>query len=747
MTRTLDKIFKISLYLFIFLLPLFWLPFSFEAFEFNKIYLILFSVSILVLLNLGKRIFIEKEIKFRKTPFDGPILAFLIIAIFSTIFSIERYFSIFGFYARFSDGLLLILFLILFYYLLINNVGEDKEIKPKNLLNVFSLSVLFVILISYLSIFGVFQKIPQLPPIMKQNTFNPVAGSLEGLAIFLAISISVFVGRCLIERDSLFIFNLILTLFALTLLMVIDFNSAWLVLFCSLTFFTIFSLISRIFRDEVNRLLLPILILIISFGFLFIDFRSLTNLTFQKEPMIDFATSWKVAFKSATESFKNGFLGTGPATFFHDFAKFKPSQFNESIWWRVRFDRPSSHFSEVLATLGFFGFLSYLSLIFLFLLVCWFLISQKFKKSSPFFLIVLTLVFAQFFYYQNTALAFCFWFFLALGVVSFERPISEKKIKLREFPELSLVFSVIFILLGIAFLLGSYFFGKYYLADVNYLKAITSQDVAEMESLLRKAIELHPNNPNYRVALVRNLLSQIKNESAKPKPDAAKLHNMISETFREARILTHGLSDQQGRIIKKALSPNNVVSWDTLGRVCRDIQPFTQGATDWAIRAFEKTLELEPTNPVLWTELGKLYLVKNEIEKAKECLKRARELKSDYVETLLQEALILERENNLDEAIKKMEEIVANYPLHIEARFQLGRLYYNKKRIDDAISHFESVLTLFPNHSNSLYSLGICYSQKGDKKKALSFFEKVLELNPGNQDVIQKIEQLKREIE
>jgi tetratricopeptide (TPR) repeat protein len=746
MSKILDKIFKLFLYCFIFLIPLFWLPFSFEAFEFNKVYLVFFFVFALVLIDLAKKIFIEKEIAFRRTPLDWPILTFLVVAILSTIFSIDRHSSIFGFYGRFSDGLLLILFLVAFYYLLVNNVGEDKKIKPKSLLNVFSLSVLFVILISYLSIFGVFQKIPQVPPIMRQKVFNPVAGSLEGLAIFLAVSISVFVGRCLTERGKIFVFNLLLALAALSLLVIIDFKSAWLVLSLGLILFVVFSLISRIFRETVNRLLLPIFILIVSLIFLFIDLHPLIKFNFPKEPQIDLATSWKVAFRSSTESFKSAILGSGPGTFFHDFAKFKPAQFNKSVWWRVRFDRPLSHFSEVLATLGFFGFLSYLSLIFLFLLICWFLLSQKLKKSSSYFLIILTLVFAQFFYYQNAALAFCFWFFLALGVASFERPISEKRVKLDQFPELNLIFSVIFILLGITFLVSFYFFGRYYLADNKYLKAMISQDISKMENLLREAVRLNSYNPTYRVALVRNLLSQINNESLKPTPDADKLQNMIYQVIKEARVLTHGVSDSQGNIISKPLSPNNVVSWDTLGRVYRDIQPLTQGATEWGIRSFEKAIELERTNPVLWTELGKLYLVKNDIEKAKECLKKARDLKPDFVQAQIQEALIKERENNLDEAVKQMEEIVTNYPLNIEARFQLGRLYYNKNRIDDAISQFKNVIALFPNHSNSLYSLGVCYLQKGDKEKALSYFEKVLKLNPNNQDVIQKIEQIKREM-
>jgi len=38
----------------------------------------------------------------------------------------------------------------------------------------------------------------------------------------------------------------------------------------------------------------------------------------------------------------------------------------------------------------------------------------------------------------------------------------------------------------------------------------------------------------------------------------------------------------------------------------------------------------------------------------------------------------------------------------------------------------------------------MAYQKKGQKDEAIKIFEKVLELNPGNQDVINKIDELKK---
>ena len=177
--------------------------------------------------------------------------------------------------------------------------------------------------------------------------------------------------------------------------------------------------------------------------------------------------------------------------------------------------------------------------------------------------------------------------------------------------------------------------------------------------------------------------------------------------------------------------------------IYRDIRLVASGAIEWGIKSFEKAITLEPTNPVLYTELGKLLAIDNP-EKAREALAKAIELKPDYLDAQIQNALIYEREENLAEAIRQMEDLSLEYPFNVEVLFQLGRLYFNADRIDEAISQLEKVVSFMPNHSNAHYSLGIAYKEKGEKAKAIKSFEKVLELNPGNQDVIAKLEQLKK---
>jgi len=756
MVKVLEKIIKLSIYSLVFLVPLFLLPFSFEVYEFSKQYLIFFLVSIGFVAWLAKMIFIDKEIRFRKTPLNIFVLLFLLISIISAFFSVDKNFSLFGFYGRFSNGLIGLLCMGLFYFLITNNLkSKNKEIEsiegesiineentgsllePQSLINVFLWSVSFVALITYFSIFGLWQKISTaLPLFMLQKTFNPVSGSLEGLSIFFSVIITLLIGKMVIGDKGEKRVNsklLSILLIAITALMVIiDFNPSWLALMISLILFLVFALATRVFQQDVNRLLLPIILIFISATFLFVDnVNQWTGISLAKEQVLEQSIGWQTAFKTITNSFKNAFLGSGIGTWHYDFSKFKPSEFNNTIWWQIRFDRAGSYITELLATSGVLGFISYSLIIIVFFLIFWVL--REKRELFPYVMAFTALIVAQFVYYQNTVLSFAFWFILGLIVVFWQHTYkSFRVISFKDFPELSLVFSTILVLTLLVFSVTYYFAARFYLADINYAKSQRVFIPEKRIELMEEAVRLNPQSATYQTVLARVYLASLLTEINKPvdQQNAANAQNFMVKSIDWANKSTE-------------LSPNSVFTWEGLGIIYRDLQLLIDGATDWSIKSFEKAIELEGKNPILHTELGKLYLALDQNEKAKQSFVKAKELKPDYIDALLQEILLYEREGNLDTAIKETEELVKAYPLNVEIRFQLGRIYFNKGETDKAIVQFETVLSIVPNHSNSLYSLGTAYGTKGQREKAVSIFERVLELNPDNQDVLQKIEELK----
>jgi len=401
--------------------------------------------------------------------------------------------------------------------------------------------------------------------------------------------------------------------------------------------------------------------------------------------------------------------------------------------------------------MGALGTLTYLALAMMFFLISYFFVASfKTKRGSsqedggaleqealkeerkiaviPLMVSFFAIFAAQFAYYQTVSLAFFFWLFLALGVVSWGDSLKEKSFSFKEFPEVGLVFSIVFwvALVGVAFL---YFtLGKYYLADVYYRQYLLNptKNLVKLETSSRIA----PNRTMYHIVLSRAYLQKFAEEAVKTQPDKQLVAQLINGAVQESKTSV-------------AKSPKWVVVHENAGIVYREIRGVVQGAGDWAIKSFEDALKLEPKNPVVDTELGKIYLANENTEKAREYFNKAIAQKQDYVDANLQLAFLDDKEGKTQEAQGRLEDLVRMSPFSVEAHFQLGRVYFNSSEYDKAAEQFQTALALFPNHSNSLYSLGLIYEKQGKKDQALEMFNKVLELNPGNQDVEKKIADMK----
>lgn len=779
-----QKVVKTLIYLLVFLVPLFWLPFSFELFEFNKNYLILFLVLLAFLAWLAKMVFEDKKIRVKTGPLDLFVGIFLLAMIFSAVFSVDKTSTLFGFYGRFWPNIISLLSLGLFYFLITNNVkinksssgGEGKGGEGKkeegvmtinSLLKTFLWSSFFVTLTAYLSIFNAWPKIGKAFGVKNfylPKTFNTVGGSLEQLVVFLGIIfvlLTVYLafsgkddsakevkendegeetkkkGKKKVNKN----FWLYLYLFSILFVLILV-NSwvVWLMVFISLSLFLIFSFWKRMFKEDVNKLSLTVLFILLALIFIltnptseiFHQISAFSNLP--KEITPSQSVSWQVGVKGLKSNF---LFGSGLGNYTYIFSRYKPMSFLESPYWQIRFDRSGNYISGMIGTTGLVGILSYLILIGMFLIVSWLVLGSKSAEKDinirlPLFIAFAALIVAQFVYYQNTTLAFTFWLLLSLGVVSWDKPQKEKVFSFKEFPELGLIFSIFFWVMLIAVGLLFFTVSKYYVADSYYRTYLTNPTSQANLVKLEKSTILNKKRVVYHLALARAYLAEINKEFTKKKPDNKKIVNLLALALKEGR-----LADE--------ISPNRIAVKESLAAMYRDIRGLAKGSLDWGIKMFRKALELDPNNPVLLTELGKLELANKKTENAVKNFTKALEIRHSYIDAGVQLALIDEQNKKEDKAIKRLEGMVAKNPFSIEARFQLARLYYNQKKYDKAVTQLRNVLILYPSHISAHYLLGLTYEKQGKTVKALSEYRKALKLSPNNKSLEKKISQLNGE--
>ena len=783
MRKLCNFIIKCSIYGLVFLMPLFWLPWTVEAHEFNKQYLLFFLTGFALLAWLVKMIVIQKKIIFRRTPLDIWILIFTAMIILSAVFSVDKIASWMGSYSRFSDSVIGMLCMVAIYFIITNNIARYKKwgLSVEKISRLFIFSAFLAIIAAFLSVFNIWSKIPNLPQIMSFRSFNSTNASLEGMAVFLAMVIGFLTGDLLLYKQRIdkkkkqkrsfrvdLIMKIVVLILSMFLLLVINFQPAWIVLGIVMLFLLVMAFWTRLFKDRVNILLLPIILLLISgfyAGGLFSKVGGLNNIsTLNNVLPQELVLSNELSRSIAWQSLKNDpILGSGPATFLNDFVKFKPVSFNNSNFWNIRFNRSAGNITEMIGTVGIFGTLSYLLFVFMFLLIMSLSLQRLRKRYQnesskydelreivsvlPFFLAWLALAAAQFVYHQNTVLAFYFWLFTALGIVGWQKiesaPYKRFKFSFKKVPEVGLVINVVLLILVFVLVGLFYLAGQFYLADVKFKQSVEKNE--ELVGKMEKVVNLNRYRENYRRALSQAYLISAWDEANKSENERniQLLQALSSSSINQARTAT-------------MLSPNSVFAWENLGAIYRDSRGLVGGTFPFALEAFAKASELEPANPFFFRERCRINLISEERdwdETIGHCQK-AIELKSNYLDAHIQLALVFEEKGDLEKAVQQMESILEKLRgvsfqrgsdlanAAAEIYFQMGRLYFNLDRIDEAIRMFEQAVIVNPNYANTRYALGLSYMSKARNSDALIQFQIVNQLIPGNENVEAMIKQL-----
>jgi len=114
-----------SFYALFFLVPLVMTPWNFELFEYNKMMLVYVLIVVITASWLMKMV-LQRKIIFTRTPLDIPLVIFFSSQLLSTLFSIDRHTSLWGYYSRFHGGLISTVAYLLLFYALVSNLDKKR---------------------------------------------------------------------------------------------------------------------------------------------------------------------------------------------------------------------------------------------------------------------------------------------------------------------------------------------------------------------------------------------------------------------------------------------------------------------------------------------------------------------------------------------------------------------------------------------------------------------------------------------
>ncbi|MFA6897001.1 MAG: tetratricopeptide repeat protein [Patescibacteria group bacterium] len=776
----LDRLTEYGMYLLIFLMPLFILPFSVEVYEFNKSFLLAFGSVLLFFIWILDSIFVKKKIQFSKSLLTISFSVFLLVILLSSYFSIDVASSFWGYGGNFSDSFVFYLGLFVFYtvFLGVSAVkGADRVISKS--IGALTLSALLVSATALPYYFG-YTYLPGFGGVLAGLNF--ASGYYHAFAIYLLVMLFIVFydfssfGKFSRARKALDVLAAVLILVNLFL---IDWPMVYLIIFILCTALVVFG--GTLKKENFSRRSESAALLMMIFSSVL--FMSSVNLSEIMLGRISVGNSssvssivkgaFNIKMENAATSVQNGFgskeavsiarsglsdrpiLGSGLGTYYYDFSKYKSVDFNYGQNWKMGFNKAYNEMLEKVSTIGILGVLSYLFLV----AVALFLIAKnvKAKKNSEFFLAAfLSLLIFQFLFFETAIIKFLF--VLLLAIASASRIVDAeagsdalKKIR-KEMAILDIdnqkisggavsFFGVIAVLLcSTSLVLGIQVFR----AEAKYVAAINSANPAGLDpDALSEITKLNPYKGDYAAGLSRIYLARIyllansgKNDQETVNKVAVEVNNALSYAKKSVEV-----------------SPNDLLLWENYSYIYKSVNDLgMEGGNDWAIKGYESAINLCPNDPMLRTELSKMYLTKyqtdksdadkkNDLRNAKTQLEKAQELKSDYVDAALELAIVYSYEGDDNKTLQQVDLTSKMGGLDIPSAVEIGRIYYNLGEKDKAKGALLQVVAdnVDPKNADALYILGAIYKEEKNYSEALNAFRTIEKSNPDNKGLKKSI--------
>jgi len=758
----LSKVIQVCLHVLILFLPLLVSPWTIDILELGKQTFLVIVVSIAAIAWIGK-IIADKQFTLIRHWVHLMVLLFGVGYLVVALFSQDTYLSFVGAFGEMPWSFVTIASLVLLYFIVVHHVRKTSQVY--NLILTFLLSSFLVAFYGLLQIFGwhIFHT-----AVTDNRGFSSV-GTMFSLATFLVvpilISASLLFHGCKnkvchlgsakplgVASRVLLWGMLLLGLFDLVL---VDFWGAW----AGLIFGMLLTLSIGLWRSRAVRkpvsFIAPLVVLILAGLFLVIKSPIPTSIPGEASPSL--GVSWAIATKTLEQ---HPLTGSGPGTWMYDYALYRVQGINLSPFWQTRFDRGFSFFMTFFATTGLIGVILWVTLIVSGIVKsvnC--LLREKDEDIWYAYLTVftgwLTLVFLTFIYNLNMPHTVALWFLFALLGAMVSRGTLSWDAKKN--PIVYGVFATLFILIIIGGISASWFVGQRYAAELVFSQAVqahqANKSIDTYLPLIARATELNAKNDMY----VRNL----------SQAHLLKAIQLIQQDPNRTESIQRELKATIDHAIDATtLSPMNMDNWSNLGLIYANVASFIPGADEKAISAFTKAHDLDPQNPIILTEIGKMYLlradayqtnvgnqtkdqtevaknIKDNLTLAEQQLQEAIVAKPDYFPARYYLGVVYEREGNLQQAITELERVVEIDHKNVGVAFELSILYYRNNQKAEALNLMEQILRFSPDNANALWYISSMYEERGNTEAAIAALERLQQQFPDHEAVKQRLNALR----
>ncbi|MFA6416443.1 MAG: tetratricopeptide repeat protein [Candidatus Paceibacterota bacterium] len=709
------------------LLPLVVSPFRSLSADFTKHFVLLVGilfVSFLCLVSFHQR---PKRAKSQKIITYG-LVAVTISALLAACFSENFFLSFFG--LGFEKDTFVTILVMVIAALLPSFIYQGKDDLPKFsfwLAMVASLVVILETVFLMLIKFTGFNFLASFVGLVSNSWYEEA--TFLGLIVVLVLSLFEFFAKKFSTWFSFFlIFSLVTSLLFLGL---INYWAVWLLL----AIFSALIVILAIRRGGwIEILNISTLVLVISLSFViwggtnsWLGRLSVDMQQSAKINILEVRPSWTGTYEIAAKVYQSDpVFGAGPSRFWRVWNLYKPTGVNLTPFWNTDFSYGIGLVPSLSISHGLVGGLAWLGLLLAIIFSAFVGLKNYWQKSDEKnALVVLAIMPVLYLWsllvFRSPSLCVMALAFVFLGwFMASEKGTTSSSTKFRDiFRRLSWPILALLLALVIYLIVGylSLFALQRSLSALNQGKYDRASTWIDISNKLYRSDVFERQATSVKLAQINQL---IKTSTGDPEQVKANFLTLFNSA------LKHAANAQK-------IDPNNYTNWLNIARVYGlAVSLGVDGAANQAFTAYQKAVELNPTNPGIWFEMSQLSLASKKTEEARERLGHAITLKPNYLEARFALAQLDLNDGLITKAITEATEVVKLSPEDYNAWFLLGYLKYQHGDIEEAAQIFARSLQIQPNYADAKYFIGLSLDQMGRDQEALGVFKDLVSSNPGN---------------
>jgi len=164
-----------------------------------------------------------------------------------------------------------------------------------------------------------------------------------------------------------------------------------------------------------------------------------------------------------------------------------------------------------------------------------------------------------------------------------------------------------------------------------------------------------------------------------------------------------------------------------------------EGKIDIAQELYNQVLKIDPNHSQALNNLGVIFKVLGEHQKAKDCYEKAIEINPNYSDAHNNLGMIFKELGENQKAKSYYEKAIEIDPNHSQALNNLGVIFKELGEFEKALNYVEKAIKINPNYTNSYYNLGTIFQDLGEKQKAKSYYEKAIEIDPNHSQALNNL--------